>query len=146
MFAPSHCVILIISASDDQVHLRLHTPISRFSIQNSRIIYGQEASKTHDDILNTSIFGITANCRYRLFAARDGTSISRAVCKLWDGRNNAVCWFWMRQSTSLEILSVVSTVTATARNDTGQIIRPIAAPWDNERSSFEQPIYSRPPC
>lgn len=45
-----------------------------------------------DDILNTSIYGITINCRYRLFAARGGTSIFRAVCKLWDGRNNEVCW------------------------------------------------------
>jgi hypothetical protein len=40
---------------------------------------------------------------------------------------------WTRRSTSLAILSVVSTVAATVRKDTGQIIRPIAAPWDTRK-------------
>ena len=34
---------------------------------------------------------------------------------------------WTHQSTSLETLLVVSTVTVTARKHTGQIIRPIAS-------------------
>jgi hypothetical protein len=50
------------------------------------------AFATDDDILDTSIQGITFNCMYYLFAARDGTSISGTVCKLWDRRNNEVCW------------------------------------------------------
>ena len=42
---------------------------------------------TDDDILDTSIYGITFDWKFSLFAARDGTSIFRAVCKLCGRRN-----------------------------------------------------------
>jgi len=51
---------------------------------------------TDDDILDTSIYRITFNCRFCIFAAQDGISTSHTMCKLWGRRNNAVCWLHQR--------------------------------------------------
>ncbi|KAF4624578.1 hypothetical protein G7Y89_g13592 [Cudoniella acicularis] len=63
----------------------------------SSSIFSILAFATDDDILDTSIYGITFNCRFCPFVARDGTSTSRAVCKLWNRRNNEAALLTYRE-------------------------------------------------